>query len=56
MLKHHPELTTGKPIDRNSSTKALSQRAISDATAGIRAANSVQLQHGVRGTEQLALT
>lgn len=56
MLKHHPELTTGKPIDRNSSTKALSQRAISDATAGIRAASGVRLNHGVSGQEQLALT
>ncbi|CDM42412.1 DUF2786 domain-containing protein [Ectopseudomonas oleovorans] len=56
MLKHHPDLVDGKAIDRTAKTKSLSLRAINDTAAGIQAADSVQLNHGVGGQEQLALT
>ncbi|MCY1308129.1 hypothetical protein D9M70_581150 [compost metagenome] len=54
--KHHPELEDGKPNDRNASKGKLSERTLNDAASGILAASDVQLNHGVGGTEQLALT
>ncbi|MDT4828020.1 hypothetical protein FQZ97_613850 [compost metagenome] len=56
ILKHHPELEDGKPNDRNAAKGQLSERALKDAANGIRAASGVQLNHGVGGSEPLALT
>jgi hypothetical protein len=55
MLKHHPDIEKGKTVDRNAKTKALSQRAMTDAAAGLSAASDVQLNHGVQGQAPLAL-
>lgn len=55
MLKHYPDIRKGKTVDRNAKTKALSQRAMGDAAAGLCAASDVQLNHGVQGQAPLAL-
>ncbi|MNN86593.1 hypothetical protein D3C81_2040270 [compost metagenome] len=53
--KHHTDLVDGKATDRNAAGR-LSDRALNDAANGIRAADGVQLNHGVGGSETLALT
>ncbi len=53
--KHHPELQNGTAKDRNASKGRLSERALNDAANGVRAASGVQLNHGVGGSQTLAL-
>ncbi|WP_312929123.1 DUF2786 domain-containing protein [Stutzerimonas nitrititolerans] len=54
--KHHPELESGTFRDRNATKGKLSERALNDAANGIAAASGVQLNHGVGGSQTLALT
>lgn len=56
MQKHHQDLQAGSAVDRNAKTGTNSARAFNDAMSGTLAAQGVQLNHGVGGTEQLALT
>ncbi|MCY1297078.1 hypothetical protein D9M68_456140 [compost metagenome] len=53
--KHHPSLVDGKANDRNATQSRPSARTIDDFANGIRAASGVQLNHGVGGSETLAL-
>lgn len=56
MQTHHQNLQAGAAVDRNAKTGTSSARAFNDAMSGTLAAQGVQLNHGVGGAEQLALT
>jgi hypothetical protein len=55
MAKHYPELSSFRPVDRSGDKKRMSQRDYQDAARGIKAAEGVQLNHGVDGQAPLAL-
>lgn len=54
VAQHYPELADLNTLDRNANSK-MSDRLLNDAANGIRAADGVQLNHGVHGSETLAL-
>lgn len=56
MQKHHQNLREGAAVDRNAKAGARSAQAFNDALNGALAAQGVQLNHGVGGADQLALT
>lgn len=56
VAKHHPELSTSKPTQRNPDTgRPITERALRDSAMGILAADGVRLNHGMTGAVPLAL-
>lgn len=56
VAKHHPELSTSKPTQRNPDTgRPITERALRDSAMGLLAADGVQLNHGMTGAVPLAL-